>query len=355
MRNIFDQYVQPENRVTHAFVTALNQDRRLLGLFLRELVNVKAPTPPEKLSVLEQQFPGETGEPPETDDDQRKGIPDGWIFDEEGWCVFLECKVISPFWADQLTRHRRTAERLGFRDITAVVITPTTIAASPGSGVVRLEWRDVYAWLRRHGSESKPWAGHAADYFEIAEAKMIEDQQLKEGTLTKFSGFPFGRDRPFTYLEGKRILALARDELSKRKELIKELGMNPAVPGRPAITGRQRDNVWDFLSLAPSGDGASFTNHPHLTLNIDLRAVEAMVTVPNAVNTAMRRNLVALKEPGFQAIIKDVVAGMKPLLRDDKGATPWFRGIQRRSYAEKWVTEQVRRRISYRRLLQFRL
>jgi hypothetical protein len=141
MRNIFDQYVQPENRVTHAFLTALNQDRRLLGLFLRELGNVKAPTPPEKLSVLEQQFPGEAGEPPETDDDQRRGIPDGWIFDEEGWCVFLERKVISPFWADQLNRHRRTAERLGFRDITPVVITPTAIEASSGSGTVRLEWR----------------------------------------------------------------------------------------------------------------------------------------------------------------------------------------------------------------------
>jgi hypothetical protein len=84
--------------------------------------------------------------------------------------------------------------------------------------------------------------------------------------------------------------------------------MNSAGPGRPAITGRQRDNVWDFLSLAPSSDGANFTKHPHLMLNIDLREVEAMVTVPNAVNTAMRRNLIALKEPGFQGVIKDVVA-----------------------------------------------
>jgi hypothetical protein len=36
-----------------------NEDRKLLRLFLRELVGVMAPAPPSKLQVLEQQFPGE--------------------------------------------------------------------------------------------------------------------------------------------------------------------------------------------------------------------------------------------------------------------------------------------------------
>jgi hypothetical protein len=58
LRSIFDQYSQPENRVTHALMTALNEDRNLLGLFLRELVKVKAPTHPRNLLVLEQQYPG---------------------------------------------------------------------------------------------------------------------------------------------------------------------------------------------------------------------------------------------------------------------------------------------------------
>jgi hypothetical protein len=34
MRNIFDQYAQPESWVTHALMTALDEDRALLGLFL---------------------------------------------------------------------------------------------------------------------------------------------------------------------------------------------------------------------------------------------------------------------------------------------------------------------------------
>src|SRR5579864_6163094 len=111
-RNVFDQYMQPENRVTHAFMTALNEDRQLLGLFLRDLVRIKSPAAPVSLTVLEQRYPGEATEPAETDEAQRRGIPDGWItFDDESWCVFIECKVISSLEGDQLSRHRRTAER----------------------------------------------------------------------------------------------------------------------------------------------------------------------------------------------------------------------------------------------------
>jgi hypothetical protein len=34
MRNIFDQYSQPENRLTHSLVMALHYDRNLLKSFL---------------------------------------------------------------------------------------------------------------------------------------------------------------------------------------------------------------------------------------------------------------------------------------------------------------------------------
>jgi len=95
-------------------MTALNEDRKLLAFFLRELVKVKAPTDPGKLLVLEQQYPDEEEEPSE-DELERRGIPDGWIFDTDGWCVFIETKVKSKLTADQLNRHRRTAERRGFQ------------------------------------------------------------------------------------------------------------------------------------------------------------------------------------------------------------------------------------------------
>ena len=342
MRNIFDQYSQPENRITHALMTALNEDRNLLGLFLRELVKVKAPGDPRKLAVLEQQYPGEE-EPSEVDLD-RRGIPDGWIFDEEGWCVFIESKVIARLGSDQINRHRRTAVRRGFKHITAVAIAPRLPKSLPENTVL-LEWRAVYAWLRQHGPHSM-WAARTADYLEIAEAKLIDTKQFVEGTLTMFSGFPFGKDHPFTYLEGKRVLELALGELRPRSDLKVELGMNHKVPGRPAITGRQGDAVWDFLSLSSSPKEENFTKDPHLTLGIVSQAVEAMVTVPNAVNTVMRENLKQLGEEGFQALAKEVLNNLVPLLRRHKGATPWFRGVQRR-YPSQKATPFIDARIDF--------
>jgi hypothetical protein len=236
MRNIFDQYFQPENRVTHALMTALNEDRKLLASFLRELVKVKPPCHPRQLIVLEQRYPGE--EELSEDDLERRGIPDGWIFDEEdGWCVFIESKVIATLGSDQINRHRHVAERRGFKQITAVAICPRLSPSVP-AGTKVLEWRKIYAWLRRH-VQSSPWARRAAEYLEVAEAKLIESQQFVEGTLTMFAGFPFGHDKPFTYLEGKRVLELALGELRGRRDLRDQLGMNPKVLGRPAITDRQ--------------------------------------------------------------------------------------------------------------------
>jgi hypothetical protein len=239
LRNIFDQYSQPENRVTHALMTALAEDRTLLGRFLHELVGVKAPIAASKLQVLEQQYPGEAE--PSEEGLERRGIPDGWIFDDNGWCVFIESKVLAKLTAAQIRSHHRTALKRGFRTVTAVAIAPHP-PASPPPNTVLLEWRAVYAWLRKHSSDS-PWAARATAYLEIAEAKLIDSEQFVEGTLTMFAGIPFGRERPFTYLEGKRVLELALVELRSHRELKRRLGMNPKVPGRPAITGRQGDAV----------------------------------------------------------------------------------------------------------------
>ena len=346
LRNIFDQYSQPENRVTHALMTAINEDRKLLGLFLRELIKVKAPVDPHNLSVLEQQYPGEEQEEPTEEDLERRGIPDGWIFDiEGGWCVFIETKVIAKLGADQIILHRRTAERRGFHTITAVAIAPVIPPSLP-TGTVLLEWRAVYAWLRRHGHDDSKWAARTADYLEIAEAKLIDTQQFLEGTLTMFSGFPFGHDHPFNYLEAKRLLVLAMGELRSRRELMDCLGMNPQVSGRPAIIGRQGDAVWDFLSLSAASEEVNFTKYPHLTLNVGSQAVEAMVTVPHAVNNITRSNLIELGEVRFQALAANIVTNLKPLLHDHEGATPWFRGIQRR-YPSQRATPFVDARIDF--------
>jgi hypothetical protein len=76
---------------------------------------VKPPIDPSKLSVLEQQYPGE--DELSEDEIERQGIPDGWIFDDQGWCVFIETKVLAKLGADQINRHRGTERRLPSRMI----------------------------------------------------------------------------------------------------------------------------------------------------------------------------------------------------------------------------------------------
>ena len=307
-------------------MATLQEDRKLLRLFLRELVGVTPPCHPDKLAVLEQQYPGE--EEPGEEELERRGIPDEWIFDGEGWCVFIES----------------TAERRGFNQITAVAIAPRLPSILPADTVL-LEWRDIYAWLRRHTSISA-CAARTAEYLEIAEVKLIDSGQFVEGALTMFSGFPFGHDRPFTYLEGKRVLELAMEDLRRRHDLREKLRMNPKAPGRSAITGRRSDAVWDFLSLTRAGEAENFTNYPHLTLGVVAQAVEAMVTVPNAINSTMRRNLIELGEAGFQSLTSGVVKNLKPVLRKCPGAAPWGRGIQRR-YPSQRATPFIDARIDF--------
>ena len=243
--------------------------------------------------------------------------------------------MIAKLGSDQINRHRRTAERRGFNSINAVAIAPRLPSTLPADTML-LEWRDIYAWLWRHASNSM-WAERTAKYLEIAEAKLIDAEQFVEGTLTMFSGFPFGRDHPFTYLEGKRVLELALAELRQRRDLRAQIKMNPMASGRGAITGRQGDAVWDILSLAGPDGIRVFTDFPHLTLGVRAQAVEATITIPNAVNRAIRRKLKSLGEEEFQALTSRVVKNMKPLLRRCPGAAPWFRGVQRRYKTQRSI------------------
>lgn len=144
----------------------------------------------------------------------------------------------NALWCAVVAQYFRPLARSYPLTITAVAITPRIPTPLPPNTVL-LEWRTIYAWLRRHRSASI-WAARAADYLEIAEAKLVDTRQFVEGTLTQFSGFPFGHDHPFTYLEGKRVLGLALGELRGNRHLRDVLGMNPKPPGRrPSRVGRE--------------------------------------------------------------------------------------------------------------------
>jgi hypothetical protein len=329
MRNVFDQYSQPENRITHALMTALHEDRRLLALFLREIVNLRAPTATADLAMLVQQLP-ETPSVSEEEAEQR-GIPDAWIYSVENeWCLIIECKVLIRLSADQLERHRRMAQRLGFTRIFMLAITVEELArqrVESGQELRVLEWSEVYVWLRRHSG--REWARRAAEYLEVAESRMVMDQQFVRGSLTRFWGVPFSDEYPYTYLEAKRILRLLLNELRVRRDLRDRLGVDPSAPGRGSITGSKSQIVWDFLSL--SGDATrEVTTRPHLSLGIGAQRLGVMVTIPDKVEGSVRSALRQIGEEAFADLLRCVVEDLKPLLHAEAGAVPILHAQQRR-------------------------
>jgi hypothetical protein len=56
MRNVFDHYSQAENQLTHALFTALDNDRNLLGSFVKDICGSKHPKP-FKLHLSVQRYP----------------------------------------------------------------------------------------------------------------------------------------------------------------------------------------------------------------------------------------------------------------------------------------------------------
>lgn len=324
MRNIFDQYHQPENRVTHALVSCLARDGDLLRDFVG-MATGRIPPRGERLHVQEQSLPGDPE--PSEEEAERRGLPDAVIHDDEGWCLAIESKVAATPTIDQIRRHRASLEKRAFRNIELLLLTAKEPRTWPNAECGRRSWAEIYLWLRKWSGRSI-WAAQAAEYLEIQEQKLIEQGYLQEGTLTVFAGFDFGPDRPYSYMEAKRLIRLAMDRLRNDKRLATELGANLAGGGRTAITGREGTSVWDFIPLQGAKSDL-FTKSPHLTLAITAERVIAHLTIPNGIGNPYRRNLDDLGAEGFRDVLLDIEERTRPLVKAAQGAAPWLIGVQR--------------------------
>ncbi|WP_373413548.1 hypothetical protein [Ensifer aridi] len=334
LRNIFDQYRHPENRLTHAFFSALDHDRTLLNDFLRVFVKSGHGQKAHGLSLSVQTIPGRP-EAPEEDESDRRGIPDAWIHNGDDWCIVFESKINAPLSPDQIRRHIRIAAQLGFTRRTAVAITAHSAPVKVSDGVISTTWSQLYRWLRKHSDNF--WARQAAGYFEALEARMIGEENFTSGTLTSFAGFPFAKAADYSYLEGRRVIKLATEALRRDKRLEEQLGVDPSIPGRSAITGTDEDFVWDYLSLRTSKASASHTNHPHLTLGVG-QIIDVMITIPNAINTPFRRALIGLGKEGFRNLVHEFLSNMEAeVLSVEHFAAPTMRAIQRRYPSQRAV------------------
>lgn len=326
MRNIFDQYSQPENRLTHALVTCLAEDNKLLGDFVIWVTGSKPPVHPKFLQITEQRLPGEI-EITEEEAEQR-GLPDGWIHDGNQWSLLIESKISAPLKNEQLRRHLNTAKRRGFPDSTVLAISSVEPKHRLDEGVKFKTWESVYEWLRSHAKYSL-WARKTASYLEVAEWKLATNGYLKEGTLTKFTGFTFDEDNPYNYLEAKRLLQLAMGALASRKDLRKELDIDVNATGRGMITGKGTGGVWDFLRLKAFSAESNFTSMLHLTLVVQSDRVFVLVTIPDKIRGVYRKNLLHGGKEEFIRTLGDVHQTMNKYLSKVKGASPWIEVLQR--------------------------
>jgi hypothetical protein len=325
MRNLFDQYSQPENRLTHALLSCLSRDRRLLRQFVRWIPETRRL--PRTVEVLGQALPGEFGDISEAEA-ERRGLPDGCITDGAGWALLIESKFAAAVSVDQLRRHLRTAARHGLTECKLLLLTVGAIKHKLPANVIARRWSEVYQWLARQGYRSK-WAQVGKEYLEVAEARGVEQEYLKEGTVTVFSGIPFGRSEPYSYIQAKRVLGLFLDELRKERRLQLRLGTDPDSKGRGAITGRAGQGVWDFLSLKSAAHSKLFTEFPHLTVGIRDTRLEIYVTVPNGVRSEVRKNVLGHSYEEFERLIQDVHRRLSVALRKHHGASPMIVLVQR--------------------------
>jgi hypothetical protein len=326
MRNIFDQYVQPENRITHALMTALNEDEQLLHAFLGDIARLTPPKRKYPLRISEQSNPGRIDREEMNEAEiERRGIPDAWVTAGDEWCLIIENKVLSTASNDQLRRHLATARHLDFARPNALLITAALPSTPLPERVGVVTWSTIYRWLQGQTSRSK-WARRLKSYLEVMEARLADTGQLKSGTLTVFNGFRFAEEDSFSYLEGKRVLRLAIENLRQRADLA-DLGIDPKQTGREASRGRVK--VWDFLSLATGDKGRKPTSYPHLSLAIDRERVTAMVTLPDKAPSSHRKSLTSLGAEGFHALVDTVRDSMCTVLADCPGMQPRMRMLQR--------------------------
>ncbi len=285
MRNPFDQYTQPENKVTHALAVALDRDRALLGKFLR-LFDEKPPHPAAQLLVVCQQLPGDPY-PLQTDAEiERRGLPDICIVDEaSGWAFAVECKVTAGFEIDQCRRHARTLRGRGFQTVDIGVIS----LARPARLDTTWRWRswiEVHRLLTNEGESAVSWPAEAARYIEVFEDRMTVERDF-EGAMTAFSGFRFREG--YSYPEAKRMLRLVMQELQRRPKL-GEIGIDLTAKGRGSITGAKSDAVWDYLRIGTEG-AKSHTSAPHLTVSIRESDVCIDITLPHRIGSKYRKRM----------------------------------------------------------------
>jgi hypothetical protein len=308
IRNIFDQYTHPENRLTHALVQVLARDHSLLHDFANFATGL---TPPKgsPLTLSCQLIPGrEERRPMDEDDTDRQGVPDAWIFDDRArWAVLCECKLTAGLSRDELERHISTAQKRGFDSPCLLVITPHDKAPAVVARVASMvptswvSWAQISRFLAAY--PRSPLVREFLDYMRVVEADLMV-KGYDGQPLSEFMGIPFGPDHLYRESEAKVILRALMPHLRDRLERV--LAVNPRIR-RPALVG-----VWDVVGFNVASVDQPFTRHPHLTVSITEDA-NLQLTLPNNAGSKYWAPLRASEKSQLRHVLAAVAEGLRPL------------------------------------------
>lgn len=330
MRNVFDQYEQPENRLTHALVCTLSNETKLIRPFLKWLKVGEVPHL-KSIHIGIQQSPGKEAV---WEKESKEGLPDMCFFDDDGWAVLIECKIQSKISMAQLRRHRRSAARYGYEQPSMAVISVDPLARAFPKRTRSVRWKDVYSWFTKRAKDSI-WSKHFVDYMEVFEARMLAQDYDIRGTMTMFDGFKFSNNDPYTYSEGKRLIRLLGEEFRKNNRLMQQLGLDPQGKGRGAITRGEYGGVWDFIPLRKAKNATLFTEYPHATMGINPKWTTVAVTIPNGIRGGMRGHLKEIGKDGFQDLLSGIEQRLRKVLATAPSSKPMLYLVQRHYLSQR--------------------
>ena len=322
MRNIFDQYSQPENRLTHALISSLNEDKKLLSSFIKKFCNNYF-SDVSLLKIDQQTLPGLKSL--QNLEGDKKGLPDGVIYNDEK-CLIIECKINLELTEDQLIRHERTVKRKGFDNTFGLTITKDPISNINLKNWIHITWKEVYNWAHEEKSKSN-WSLKLLDYFNVAENKMVEDEYLTEGSITEFNGIHFDKENEYTYLEGKRLLKLLIKKIKLNKELEKQLNIDLKSKGRGGI--KDEGAVWDILTFNNSKK-TNFTSQPHATIHISPENAGMHLAIPNGMSGKYKKNLKSLTWVKFEEMVFNIAKNYNDNFNNNSAFRPSIEIHQRR-------------------------
>lgn len=305
--NLFDQYTQPENRVTNSLLQTLAASPRLTRQFLAEFVPGVEIAGEASLLISSQRTPEIERKEVAEKSEKNPTIPDGWIVsrlsdEETETVVVVETKIVEKSskteLRNQLTGHLEKGALFEPRRLHALLITPDHEDPLPGwkapvGKYCWRSWRDVYRFARGQRGE-----------FQRGSATRLLLENLKEylemNDIVGFTGIDFSDG--YEELKARKILKNLMNEI--RPEVLKVY---------PHLSKR-KGNIKDPWDVFAPDDVDQFTKANHLVVSIDPRCLAVLLTVPNNNAWGWRRLKQVVADPDRQDQLMGILARTREML-----------------------------------------